>query len=282
LIVSDITERKRAEEELKRHREHLEELVEERTKHLEEKSQELSELNVLLQEASHHKSEFLSNVSHELRTPLTSIIGYTKLILDGVEGEIKEEQRKDLAIVYSSSQHLLQLMNDLLDISKLEAGRVELCWQEFSVSDLLAEAVPPIQRLAEEKGLTLAYDVGAGHNELYADKDKVRQVLLNILWNAVKFTDEGGIDLKVSESDTDFTFSVTDTGIGIREDDLERIFDSFQQVGPAQIAGYEGTGLGLAISKQFVEMHGGLIWANSELGKGSTFTFTIPKKKGAD
>ncbi len=281
LMVSDITERKRAEEELKRHREHLEELVEERTKHLEEKSQELSELNVLLQEASHHKSEFLSNVSHELRTPLTSIIGYTKLILDGVDGEIKEEQRKDLAIVYSSSQHLLQLMNDLLDISKLESGRVELWWQEFSVSDLLAEAVPPIQRLAEEKGLTLAYDVGAGLDKLYADKDKVRQVLLNILWNAVKFTGEGGIDLKVSESDTDFTFSVTDTGIGIREDDLERIFDSFQQVGPAQIAGYEGTGLGLAISKQFVEMHGGMIWANSELGKGSTFTFTIPKK-GAD
>ena len=280
-VFSDITERKLAEEELKRHREHLEELVEERTKHLEEKSQELSEINARLQEANRHKSEFLANMSHELRTPLNSIIGYTKLVLDGVEGEIKEEQREDLAIVHASSRHLLQLINDLLDLSKIEAGRVELRWQEFSVSDLLAETVPPIRRLAEEKGLTLAYDVTAGIDKLYADKGRVRQVLLNILGNAVKFTGEGGIDLTVSESETDFTFSITDTGIGISEDDLERIFDSFEQVGPAQIAGYEGTGLGLAISKQFVEMHGGMIWANSELGKGSTFTFTIPKK-GAD
>jgi len=272
---------KQAEEELKRHREHLEELVEERTKHLEEKSQELSEINVLLGEASRHKSEFLANMSHELRTPLNPIIGYTKLILDGVEGEIKEEQRKDLEIVHSNSQHLLQLINNLLDISKIEAGRIELQWREFSVSDLLAEAVLPMQRLAEEKGLTLAYDVGAGIDKLNGDKGRVRQVLLNILGNAVKFTGEGGIDLRVSENDTDFIFSVTDTGIGIGEDDLETIFDIFKQVGPAQIAGYEGTGLGLAISKQFVEMHGGMIRAKSEPGKGSTFTFTLPKK-GSD
>ena len=280
-IIRDVTERKRAEEELKKHREHLEELVEERTKHLEEKSQELSEINVLLGEASRHKSEFLANMSHELRTPLNSIIGYTKLVLDGVEGEIKEEQRKDLEVVHSSSQHLLQLINNLLDISKIEAGRVELHWQEFSVSDLLSEAVLPMQRLAEEKGLTLAYDVAAGIDKLYADTGRVRQVLLNILGNAVKFTGEGGIDLRVSESETDFTFSVTDTGIGIGEDDLETIFDSFEQVGSAQIAGYEGTGLGLAISKELIEMHGGMIRANSEPGKGSTVTFTLPKR-GAD
>lgn len=280
-LEMEITERKRAEGELKKHRDHLEELVEERTKHLEEKSQELSEINVLLEEASRHKSEFLANMSHELRTPLNSIIGYTKLILDGVEGEIKKEQRKDLEIVHSNSQHLLQLINDLLDITKIEAGRIELQWQEFSVSDLLAEAVPPMQRLAEEKGLTLAYDVAAGIDKLYGDKGRVRQVLLNILGNAVKFTGEGGIDLRVSESDTDFTFSVTDTGIGIGEDDLETIFDSFEQVDRAQVLGYEGTGLGLTISKHFVEMHGGMMQANSEPGKGSTFTFTLPKK-GAD
>jgi len=280
-IFKDITDIKRAEEELKNHRDHLEELVEERTRHLEEKSRELSEINVLLEEASRHKSEFLANMSHELRTPLNSIIGYTKLILDGVEGEIKEEQRKDLEIVHSNSQHLLQMIGDLLDISKIEAGRVELQWREFGLSDLLSEVIIPMQRLAEEKGLTLAYDVAAGIDKLYGDKGRVRQVLLNILGNAVKFTGEGGIDLRVSENETDFIFSVTDTGIGIGEDDLEIIFDSFEQVGPAQIAGYEGTGLGLTISKQFVEMHGGMMQAKSEPGKGSTFTFTLPKK-GSD
>ena len=281
VAFKDITDIKQAEEELRRYQGHLEEIVEERTRHLEEKSQELSELNVRLEEASRHKSEFLANMSHELRTPLNSIIGYTKLILDGVEGEIKEEQRNDLEIVHYNSQHLLQLINDLLDISKIEAGRVELRWQEFNVSDLLAEVVPPIKLLAEEKGLTLAYDASVCIRNLYADKGRVGQVLLNILGNAVKFTDEGCIDLRVSESETDFTFSVTDTGLGIRENDLDIIFDSFQQVGPSKTSGYEGTGLGLAISKHFVEMHGGRIWADSKLGKGSTFIFTLPKQ-GAD
>ena len=267
--------------ELRKHQEHLEELVEERTEHLEKKSQELSELNVSLQEANRHKTEFLANMSHELRTPLNSIIGYTKLILDGMEGEINEEQCKDLEIVHSSSRHLLQLINDLLDISKLEAGRVELQWQEFSVSDLRDEAVSPVQRLAEEKGLTLVYDVGAGIDKLYADKVRVRQVLLNILGNAVKFTNEGSVNLVVSESDTDFIFSVTDTGMGIGKEDLETIFDSFHRVDLAKSAEYEGTGLGLTISRHFVEMHGGSMWAESELGKGSTFSFTLPKKDAA-
>jgi signal transduction histidine kinase len=173
---------------------------------------------------------------------------------------------------------LLQLINDLLDISKLEAGRVVLQWQEFSVSDLRDETVSPVQRLAEEKGLTLVYDVGAGIDKLYADKVRVRQVLLNILGNAVKFTNEGSVNLVVSESDTDFIFSVTDTGMGIGKEDLETIFDSFHRVDLAKSAEYEGTGLGLTISRHFVEMHGGSMWAESELGKGSTFSFTLPKK----
>jgi len=220
-------------------------------------------------------------MSHELRTPLNSIIGYTKLMLDGLEGDINEEQQKDLHAVYTNGKHLLELINDLLDLSKIEAGKVELSYQEFTVSDLLAVVIPTVEQLARQKGLTLTYFVAPAIDNLYADKAKTRQVLINILGNAVKFTNEGSVKFDVAESDSDFIFSVTDTGIGIKKEDLEVIFDSFKQVGPAQVAGYEGTGLGLAISKQFIEMQGGRIWVESELGKGTTFTFTLPKKKVA-
>ncbi len=264
-IAKNITEIKQAEGELRKHREHLEEEVKERTSELEEMSR--------------HKSEFLSSMSHELRTPLNSIIGYTKLMLDGLEGDINEEQQKDLQTVYNNSKLLLELINGLLDLAKIEAGKVVLSYETFTVSELLDEVVPAVEQLAKEKGLTLPYSVAPEIDSLYADKAKTRQVLINILSNAIKFTDEGSVKLNVAESDGDVIFSVTDTGMGMKKGDLEVIFDSFKQVGPAQIAGYEGTGLGLAISKQFIEMQGGKIWAESELGKGSTFTFTLPKKR---
>ncbi len=225
------------------------------------------------------KSEFLANMSHELRTPLNSIIGYTKLVLDGLEGDINEEQRKDLRIVHTNSKHLLNLINDLLGLSKIEAGKVVLRYETFTISDLAAEVIPAIEPLARQKGLTLTCSVAPGIDHICADRAKTKQVLINMLGNAVKFTNEGSVKLNVAESDTDLLFSVTDTGIGIKQEHLEAIFDSFEQVGPAQIAGYEGTGLGLAISKRFIEMQGGRIWPESELGKGSTFTFTLPKKK---
>jgi polar amino acid transport system substrate-binding protein len=231
--------------------------------------------------ANRVKSEFLANMSHELRTPLNSIIGYAKLMVDGFEGEINEEQRQDLEIIHSSSRHLLHLINELLDISKIEAGKVELNYQEFGLSSLLTEVLPGIENLAKEKELTLSSSAEVGIDHLYADKTRIKQVLINILSNAVKFTNKGSVNLVVAESDTDFIFSVTDTGMGIRKEDLETIFDSFQRVGPAQSAEYEGTGLGLTISRHFVEMHGGSMWAESELGKGSTFSFTLPKKNAA-
>ena len=229
--------------------------------------------------ATQAKSEFLVNMSHELRTPLNSIIGYTKLMLDGLEGDINEEQRNDLQTVYRNSKLLLELINDLLDLSKIEAGKIVLSYETFTITDLLAEVIPGMEQLARNKGLTLTYSVAPDIDHLDADKAKTKQILINILGNAVKFTNEGSVKLDVAETDGDFIFSVTDTGIGIKEEDLEAIFNSFKQVGPAQIAGYEGTGLGLAISKQFIEMQGGRIWAESELGKGSTFTFTLPKKR---
>jgi PAS domain S-box-containing protein len=277
--VLDITERKKAEETLKKWSEELEERIHQRTAELQQRSQELAEANVHLEEMSRHKSQFLANMSHELRTPLNSIIGYTKLMLDGLEGEITEEQRKDLKTVYNNSQSLLALINDLLDLSKIEAGKVTVSNEVFTINELLYEVIPSITRLAVEKGLTLEYSVAPGIDHLYADRAKIKQTLLNILVNAVKFTEKGSIKLDVAEGDGEFLFSVSDTGMGIGKEDLGVIFDSFEQVGPSHIAGFEGTGLGLAISKQFVEMQGGRIWAESELGKGSTFTFTLPKNK---
>ncbi len=272
---------KKAGDELQQWGEELERKVEERTTDLEQRGQELADTNVRLEEASQHKSQFLANMSHELRTPLNSIIGYTKLMLDGLEGDINEEQQKDLQTVYNNSKHLLELINSLLDLSRIEAGKVVLSYETFTISDLLAEVIPIVEQLARQKGLTLTYSVAPDIGSPYADKAKTKQVLINILGNAVKFTDEGSVKLNVAETDGDTIFSVTDTGMGMKNEDLEAIFDSFKQVGPAQIAGYEGTGLGLAISKQFIEMQGGKIWAESGLGKGSTFTFSLPKKKVA-
>jgi signal transduction histidine kinase len=272
---------KKSRDELQQWGQELESRVHERTAELEQRSQELSDTNVRLEEMSRHKSQFLANMSHELRTPLNSIIGYTKLMLDGLEGDINEEQKKDLHTVYTNSKHLLELINELLDLSRIEAGKTVLSYGTFTISDLLSEVIPAIEQLAREKGVTLTYSVAPDIDSLYADKAKTRQVLINILGNAVKFTDKGSIKLNVSEADSDIVFSVTDTGIGMKKEDLESIFESFKQVGPAQIAGYEGTGLGLTISKQFIEMQGGRIWAESKLGKDSTFTFTLPKKKVA-
>jgi PAS domain S-box-containing protein len=277
--VLDITERKKAEETLKKWSEELEKRVQQRTAELEQRSQELAEANVNLEEMSRHKSQFLANMSHELRTPLNSIIGYTKFMLDGLEGEINEEQRQDLQTVYNNSQSLLTLINDLLDLSKIEAGRVTVTNEAFTIAELLDEVMPSIRRLAEGKGLALEYSVAPDIDHIYADRAKTKQTLVNLLGNAIKFTSQGSVKLDVTEGDGEFIFSVSDTGMGIKKEDLEVIFDSFTQVGPAQIAGFEGTGLGLAISKQFVEMQGGRIWAESELNEGSTFTFTLPKKK---
>jgi len=272
---------KKSRDELQQWGQELERRVHERTAELEQRGQELTDTNVRLEEMSRHKSQFLANMSHELRTPLNSIIGYTKLMLDGLEGDINEEQQKDLHTVYTNSKHLLELINGLLDLSRIEAGKTALSYEVFAISDLLEEVIPAVEPLAREKGLTLTHSVAADIDSLHADKAKTKQVLINILGNAVKFTDEGSIKLNVSESDSDFVFSVVDTGMGMKKEDLEVIFDSFKQVGPAQIAGYEGTGLGLTISKQYIEMQGGRIWAESELGKGSTFTFSLPKKKVA-
>ena len=270
---------KKSRDELEKWGKELEKKVKERTAELERRSKELTETNVRLEEMSRHKSQFLASMSHELRTPLNSIIGYTKLMLDGLEGDINEEQQKDLKIVYANSKQLLALINDLLDLSKIEAGKIILNYEIFVISELLAEVIPSMEPLVREKGLTLTYSITPNIGSIHADRAKTKQVLINILGNAVKFTKKGSVKLNVTETDNDFIFSVTDTGIGIKQEDLQTIFDSFRQVEPAQMEDYKGTGLGLAISKQFIEMQGGRIWAESKLGKGSNFSFSVPKKR---
>jgi signal transduction histidine kinase len=278
-LTEEVIKRKQAEEDLLQSYGKLEELVKERTRELKEKTDALEEANAHLQEVNHHKSVFLANMSHELRTPLNSIIGYTKLMYDGLEGDINEEQKQDLLAVYNNGRNLLELINGLLDLSKIEAGKMIMAYEVFPVSALINEIITTIEPLTKEKGLTLKYNVAPVVNNIYADRAKVRQVLLNILGNSVKFTSKGGIELDITADEDNYIFSVTDTGIGIEKENLEVIFDSFVQVGPAQIAGYAGTGLGLAVCKQFVEMQGGRIWAESELGKGSRFIFTLPKNR---
>jgi signal transduction histidine kinase len=263
-LTTEIIKRKQAETELKQYEAQLEGLVKQRTAELEE--------------ANLHKSQFLANMSHELRTPLNSIIGYTKLMLDGLEGSVTSEQKEDLQTVYDNSKHLLSLINDLLDLSKIEAGKFEIIKENFTVNDFLSKIIPGMEKLAKDKGLELSYSVSPGIEKIYADKNKTKQVLFNLLGNAVKFTQKGGVHLDINEKDSEIIFSVRDTGIGIAKEDIGALFASYKQVGPARLDGSEGTGLGLVISKQFVEKQGGRIWVESELGKGSSFIFTLPKQ----
>ncbi len=278
-LTEEVIKRRQAEADLVESYGKLEELVKERTRELKEKTDALEEANAHLQEVNRHKSVFLANMSHELRTPLNSIIGYTKLMYDGLEGDINEEQKQDLLAVYNNGKNLLELINGLLDLSKIEAGKMIMAYEVFPVPALINEIITTIEPLAKEKGLKLTYNIDPAIDHIYADRAKIRQVLLNILGNSVKFTPTGGIELDITAGDDNYIFSVTDTGIGIEKKNLEVVFDSFVQVGPAQIAGYAGTGLGLAVCKQFIEMQGGRIWAESEKGKGSKFIFTLPKNK---
>jgi PAS domain S-box-containing protein len=231
-----------------------------------------------LELANLHKSQFLANMSHELRTPLNSIIGYTKLMLDGLEGEVTPEQKEDLKTVYDNSRHLLNLINDLLDLSKIEAGKYEVLKEDIDTSEFLEKIVPGIEKLAVDKGLTLTSIIGPGAERICVDKNKTKQVLFNLLGNAVKFTRDGGVRLEIARKDGEYIFSVRDTGIGIAKKDIDSLLTSYKQVGPARLDGAEGTGLGLVICKQFVEMQGGSIRVESTEGEGCTLTFTLPEK----
>ncbi len=234
-----------------------------------------------MRELDRLKSQFLANMSHELRTPLNSIIGFSRVILKGIDGPITELQDQDLNAIYNSGQHLLRLINDILDLSKIDAGKMELAFEDVNVSELLQSVIPTANGLIKEKPLKLEQNITPNLPIVHADATRLRQVLINLLSNAAKFTDEGTITI-FAESQTaesgqpEVVIKVTDTGPGISEEDQKKLFQAFSQVDSSPTRKTGGTGLGLSISKRLIELHGGRIDVISEVGKGSTFYFTLP------
>ncbi|MGE5219744.1 MAG: GAF domain-containing protein [Chloroflexota bacterium] len=240
---------------------------------------ELEAKSKQLEIASRHKSEFLANMSHELRTPLNAIIGFSEVLQERLFGDMNEKQAEYIDDILSSGRHLLSLINDILDLSKVEAGRMELETTTFYLPDAIENALLLIRERASRHGIKLDRTIDDRLGDFTGDERKVKQVLVNLLSNAVKFTPEGGqIKVEASLGDSAVIVSVVDTGIGIAKEDQEAIFEEFRQAGSNYAQKREGTGLGLALTKRFVELHGGKIWVESEVGRGSTFTFTLPMK----
>ena len=242
---------------------------------IEQKSREL-------ETASRHKSEFLANMSHELRTPLNAIIGFSEVLAERMFGEINDKQAEYLRDILESGRHLLSLINDILDLSKIEAGRMELEPSEFDLPGAIENALILVRERASRHGIALAHDVDRHLGAIRADERKVKQVLLNLLSNALKFTPGGRPDRgpRARRQTASAEISVADTGVGIAPEDQAAVFEEFRQVGTASKK-IEGTGLGLAISRKFIELHGGRIWVTSEPGVGSTFAFTLPLSASA-
>jgi two-component system, NtrC family, sensor kinase len=236
---------------------------------IEQKSREL-------EAASRHKSEFLANMSHELRTPLNAVIGFSEVLSERMFGDLNEKQEEYLKDIHASGQHLLSLINDILDLSKIEAGRMELEVTNFDLPMAIDNALTLVRERAGRRSIALHTTVDERLGQVQADERKIRQVLLNLLSNAIKFTPEGGrIEVGAKSLDGFIEVAVSDTGVGIAPEDQEAVFEEFRQVGTAEKK-VEGTGLGLALSRKFIELHGGKIWVTSQVGEGSTFTFTVP------
>jgi signal transduction histidine kinase len=239
-------------------------------------SGELVRLNDQLAQASKAKSEFLANMSHELRTPMNAILGFTEMLLDGLYGDIPASLKEPLGDIQVNGRHLLRLINDVLDLSKIEAGRMELALGEYSVREVVDVVQLSLRSLAAEKKLEFATSVPDDLPTAYGDNRRLAQCLMNLAGNAIKFTREGRVEIGVELVGEELVFHVADTGIGIPKDELENVFAEFRQVDTTVTREFGGTGLGLSITKKFVEMHGGRIWAESEAGKGSTFFFAVP------
>lgn len=244
----------------------------------------LEQTNLQLERANLHKSQFLANMSHELRTPLNAIIGFSEVLQDQVFGSLNEKQVRYVNNILTSGRHLLNLVNDVLDLSKVEAGKMELRWEEFSSRSAIYEVQSELGTLAGQKDLQIMVETDDRLDRIMADRARFRQILFNLVSNSIKFTPQGGrITIQARLQKGDKTegnllahFAISDNGIGISSENVERIFESFRQVDNSYSRQYQGTGLGLALTRKLVEMHGGTIWVESEPGVGSTFNFTIP------
>jgi len=298
-VSKDITERKSIEEELEKHHEHLEELVTERTSMLDERTENLNKsekalrflledvndirgdlviANKKLKELDHLKSMFIASMSHELRTPLNSIIGFTGIILKGIAGEINEEQKDHLERVYRSGQHLLNLITDIIDISKIEAGKMEASVEAFQLDLLIYDAADSLKPQIDKKGLGINITVPPDI-QINSDRKRLLQCILNFLSNAVKFTEKGEIVVTVNENNGMIIIKVKDTGIGMKDEDMNKLFGSFVRLDSHLKTVAPGTGLGLYLTKKIAsEILGGTVYAESIFGQGSIFTIEVPRK----
>lgn len=269
ILKHQVNERTR---ELKTINEEMEQRIIQRT-------EELAVATEKAQSADRLKSAFLASMSHELRTPLNSIIGFTGMVLQGLAGPLNEEQTKQLAMVRNSAHHLLNLINDVLDISKIEAGQLVLMSDNFNLKESIENTMKIVSPLAAKKNVRLYSETSDNISEFHGDKRRIEQIMINLLGNAIKFTDTGDIRLRCHSDDNAIVLSVEDTGIGIKQDNMDLIFETFRQIDTGIARVQEGSGLGLNITKKLVEKMGGSIRVKSEWGKGSTFTVILPKRK---
>jgi signal transduction histidine kinase len=267
----EVFQRRQAEAALREARDNLEIKVAERTQELQEANKQLKELDRL-------KSEFVAMMSHELRTPLNSIIGFTGILRQGLAGPMNDEQLKQLGMVQFSAKHLLGLINDLLDLSRIESGRMEVEHESFALEEVVGEVAQSLEPLAQQKKLTLESQLDPPAIALRGDRKKTFQILLNLANNAVKFTERGGVHIGVRADAASVTIDVIDTGIGIKPESMANLFEAFRQVDGSARRTYEGTGLGLYLCRKLASLLGGRIHAESEFGAGSRFTVTLPRE----
>jgi len=280
-VLHDLTEQvenERLYEELKTFSSQLEDRIQAATADLAEQNTRLQWQSRELEKANRLKSEFLASMSHELRTPINALIGYASLMLDRIYGDLTPRQEEGLKRIQGAAQHLLALINDILDLAKIEAGRMPLHLDDVTLGDIMTEISQQIEPMIKKKALTLNIEMPSSSLVLHTDRTKVKQILLNLLSNSVKFTHHGGIWVTISRDEEDLRFDVRDTGIGIRPTDIDSIWEDFRQVDQSRTREFGGTGLGLSITRKLVDALGGHVFAESTFGKGSTFTVVLPIK----